>query len=383
MRFQANKKSSPRRRGSKGVAGRWVPACAGMTTETVAAGNPTAHPMTKRVLPLLLLLLTAVPVSAQYAGSYARIGFGARGVAMGGGLVADVFSEASPYYNPALAPRVQRQGLDAAAGFLSFDRSLQYLQFAFPLPPRAGAAVGLIRAGVENIDGRDNSGFHTDELSTQEYVIFAAFGARVSERVSGGLGLRFYHADLFDTVDPVVGIALSFGLAAQVSEDLAFGFAVDDLLGRYRWDTSDAFGAGGKTTTDRFPVRVRFGSAYQLAAGRGTLTAEVETRLQTAERRTERVSEINGLPTVFTDNENVRLTDTRFHLGGEVWLAQPFGVRLGLDRLGAGAFEAASPAAGFAVRQSLGDIAARVDYTAVLEAYGLGVMHLVNVHLDL
>lgn len=337
----------------------------------------------KRFLPLVLLLLTALPASAQYAGSYARIGFGARGIAMGGGLVADVFSESSPYYNPALAPRIQRQGLDAAAGFLSFDRSLQYLQFAFPLPPRAGAAVGLIRAGVENIDGRDNSGFHTEDLSTNEYVIFAAFGAQVSQRVSAGLGLRFYHADLFDTVDPVVSIALSFGLAAQVSQNLAFGLAFDDLLGRYRWDTSDAFGAGGKQTTDRFPVRVRFGGAYQLAAGRGTITAEVETRLQTAERRTERVSEINGIPTIFTDNENVRLTDTRFHLGGEYWLVQPFAVRLGVDRLGAGDFEAASPAAGFAVRQPLGDIAARIDYTAVLEPYGLGVMHFVAVHLDL
>ncbi len=338
----------------------------------------------KQILSLaLFVFLAAVPVSAQQPGSYARLGFGARGIGMGGGLVADVFSESSAYYNPALAPRVRRQGLDAAAGFLSFDRSLQYLQFAFPLPPRAGAAVGVVRAGVENIDGRDNSGYHTGDLSAQEYVIFAAFGAQVSQRVSGGLGLRFYHADLFDEIDPVVSIALSLGLAAQVSETLAFGFTVDDLLARYRWDTSDAFGAGGKQTTDRFPVRLRLGSAYQLGGGRGTLTAEVETRLQTAERRTERVSEIGGAPSVFTDSENVRLSDTRFHLGGEYWVAQPFGVRLGVDRLGAGAFEAASPAAGFAVRQPLGDIAARIDYTAVLEPYGLGVMHFVAVHLDL
>ena len=342
-----------------------------------------------RLFLLALALLVAAPASAQYAGSYARIGFGARGIAMGGGLVADVFSEASPYYNPALAPRIQRQGLDAAAGFLSLDRDLQYLQFAFPLPPRAGAAVGLIRAGVENIDGRDNAGYHTGDLSTQEHVIFAAFGVNLSRRVSGGLGLRFYHANLSPDVDPVVTIALSLGLAAQVSERLAFGFAVDDLLGRYHWDTSDAFGASGKQTTDRFPVRVRFGGAYQVAGGRGTLTAEVETHFQGAERRTTRVSELDGVPQVFTTNERVRLSETGFHLGAEYWLAQPFALRLGVDRLGRGgaegasAFGAASPAAGFALRQPLGEIAARLDYTAVLEPYGLGVMHFVNLHLDL
>ena len=330
-----------------------------------------------------LIVLMAAPASAQYAGSYARIGFGARGVAMGGGLVADVFSEASPYYNPALAPRVQRQSLDAAAGFLSLDRDLQYLQFAFPLPPRAGAAVGIVRSGVENIDGRDNAGYHTDDLSTQEYVIFTAFGVNLSSRVSGGLGLRFYHANLSPDIDPIVTIALSLGLAAQLSDNLALGFAVDDLLGRYSWDTSDAFGADGKQTTDRFPVRVRFGGAYQVAGGRGTVTAEIDAHFQGAERRTEEVSEIDGVPQVFTRNERVRLSETGFHLGGEYWLSQPFGLRLGVDRLGRGDFEGASPAAGFALRQTLGEIAARLDYTAVLEPYGLGVMHFVNVHLDL
>lgn len=338
--------------------------------------------LTTKVL-LVLAVCAAVPASAQYAGSYARIGFGARAIAMGGGLVADVFSQASPYYNPALAPRVQRQGLDAAAGFLSLDRDLQYLQFAFPLPPRAGGTVGLIRAGVEGIDGRDNAGYHTEELSTQEYVIFTAFGVNVSRRVSLGLGLRFYNASFAPDVDDIVTIALSFGLAAQFSDNLALGFAVDDLLGRYNWDTSDAFGDAGKQTTDRLPVRLRFGGAYQVAGGRGTITAEIETRLQSAERRTERVSEIEGVPQVFTENDRVRVTETGFHLGGELWLARPFALRLGVDRLGRGDFEAATPAAGFALRQPLGEIAARLDYTAVLEPYGLGVMHFVNVHLDL
>ena len=342
----------------------------------------SARPMHRPLL-FVLVLFAAAPVAAQHAGAYARIGFGARGIAMGGGLVADVFSEASPYYNPALAPRIQRQGLDAAAGFLSLDRDLQHLQFAFPLPPRAGAAVGLVRAGVENIDGRDNAGYHTGDLSTQEYVIFSAFGVNLSRRVSAGLGLRFYHANLSPDVDPIVSIALGFGLTAQFTENLALGIAVDDLLARYRWDTSNAFGASGKQTTDRFPVRVRFGGAYQIAGGRGTITAEVETRVQSAERRTERVVELGGVPQVFVENERVRLLDTGFHLGAEYWLAEPFALRLGADRLGRGDLEAAAPAVGFALRQPLGEIAARLDYAAVLEPYGLGVMHLVNLHLDL
>lgn len=340
--------------------------------------------MTRSLLfALFLLLAVAEPAAGQAAGAYARLGFGARGIGMGGGLVADVFGGASPYYNPALAPRVGRQALEASAAFLSLDRSLQHVQFAFPLPPSAGAAVGIVRAGIDGIDGRDASGYHTGELSAQEYVIFAAFGLRMSERVSGGLGLRFYHADLSDNVEPVVSLALSLGLAAQVSERLAFGFAVDDLLARYSWDTSDAYGSAGKQTVDRFPVRFRFGGAYALAGGRGTVTAEVEAQLRTAERRTPSVSEVGGFPQVRRDTERLRLSDTRVRLGGEYWLAQPFAVRVGLDRVGQDSFSGAAPAAGFALRQRLGDLAARLDYTAVLEPYGAGLAHFIALQLDL
>ncbi|MDX1530015.1 MAG: hypothetical protein R3362_00680, partial [Rhodothermales bacterium] len=317
---------------------------------------------------------------AQYAAAYARIGFGARGLALGNGLVADVFSAGtSPYYNPALAPRLDGQYLDVAAAFLSHDRSLQQAQFAFPLPPRAGASFGIVRAGVDDIDGRDSSGRQTGALSTEEYVVFTAFGVRLSQRVSAGLGLRFYHADLFQDVDPVVSIALSFGLAAQVSDRLAFGLAVDDLLGRYTWDTSDAFGDDGGQTTDRLPIRVRFGGAYELFDGRGLIAAEVEQRVARVERRTGRVTTVGGVPQVVTETEDLRLAETLFHLGAEVWLAQPFGVRIGVDRLG----EEAAPAAGFAVRRQLGDLGGRIDYTARLEPYGAGVAHFVGIHLDL
>ncbi len=335
----------------------------------------------KRVFPILLLLalLGADTASAQRAGAFARIGFGARGIGMGGGLVADVFSRTSPYYNPALAPLGGRQHVDAAAGFLSLDRELQHVQFAFTLPPRAGAAIGVIRAGVSDIDGRDASGYPTGELSVEETAVFTAFGVRLSDAVSGGFGLRFYRADLFDGVDAPVTIGLSLGLAARVSERLAFGLAVDDLLAAYRYDTAEAFGAGGSQTTDRFPVRFRFGAAYELGGGRGLITAEVEGQSQSADRRFFVTRESAGVPQRSTVEERLTLGLTQVRLGAEYWVAGPLGVRAGVDRLG----EGAAPTAGIAVRQEIGEVAGRLDYTAVLEPYGLGVMHLVALHLDL
>ena len=333
---------------------------------------------------LAAVLLAAFPVAeafAQAPGAFARVGFGARGIAMGGGLSADVFEQASPFYNPALAPLAAPQAVDAAAGFLSMDRELQHGQFTFRLPPRAGAAIGIIRAGVSGIDGRDASGYHTGELSTEESVVFTTFGLAFSQRVSGGLGLRFYRSDLLDGISAPVTIGLSIGLAARVSDRLAFGFAVDDLLARYSWDTA-ALG-GGSRTVDRFPVRVRFGSAYQLGEGRGLLTAEVEAQARPVVVRTYTTRDLGGQPQLVVQDERQTFGSTLLRFGGEYWLVEPFAVRAGVDRIGQDGLGGAAPAGGFALRHTFGEISGRVDYTVMLEPYGLGVMHMVALSLDL
>src|SRR5690606_27804677 len=189
---------------------------------------------------------------------------------------------------------------------------------------------------------------------------------------------------LFDGVRPPTSLGLSLGFTARLSERLALGVAADDLLARYEWDTSDVLGAGSGGVTDRFPIRLRAGGAYQVAGGRGVVTAEVEAQLETAEFR--EVSGIDtgaGFPVVEVTREELRLSTVMLRVGGEVWLADPFAVRVGYDRLGAGDFGEALPSAGFALKQRFGDLDARLDYAALLEPYGAGMMHSVTLHLGL
>ncbi len=338
----------------------------------------------KRLFVLLLLVAFGTQAHAQYAGSFARFGFGARSMAMGGTHTADVFGYASPYHNPALAPFTAAQSLDMSAAFMSFDRQLQHLQFAAPLRPRAGVAGGVIHGGVSGIDGRDGSGYHTEDYSTNEYAFFLAFGTKFSERVSGGLGLRIYRADLFSGVDSPTSLGISLGIAAKLSEQFAVGLAVDDLLAKYDWDTSALLGNAGSQTTDKFPVRFRAGAAYQLPAGRGMISAELETLIQSAEVETVTgIGVIAGTPVPTTTTDELRLGQVMMRVGGEYWLAEPFALRVGYDRLGAGSLGEATPSVGFAVKQQFGDLNARLDYAAVLEPFANGLMHVVTVHVEL
>ena len=332
---------------------------------------------------VLLAALAGADVRAQYAGAFARYGFGARAISMGGALTADVFGGSSPYHNPALAPNLPGQALDVSAAFMAFDRELQHLQLSAPLRPNAGIAVGLVHAGVSGIDGRDGSGYHTDDYSTDEFGFFVAFGTRFSERIAGGVGLRLYRASLFEGLDAPTSLGISLGLTGKITENLAIGFAADDLLAKYDWDTASVVSSGGGASTDHFPVRLRAGAAYRLGT-QGLVTAEVETQVQSVE--TDVVTGVGttaGVPAPTVTQEDLRFADVLVRVGAEYWLADPIGLRVGYDRLGADAFGAATPSVGFALRQQFGDLDARLDYAAVLEPFATGTMHVLTLHVEL
>ncbi|MCH8961922.1 MAG: PorV/PorQ family protein [Bacteroidetes bacterium] len=339
--------------------------------------------MKKLLLIAILLTLTAAEAQAQAAGAFSRMGFGARGVAMSNALVADASGHASPYYNPALAPFIPRQSLDASAALMTLDRELQFLQFATPLRPRAGIAVGLIHAAVSDIDGRDGSGYHTQNFSTDEYALFMAFGVRVSRRVTVGLGLQFFRADYFEGLDPVNSIGLDLGFNVEVTEAFRLGLAVDDVLARYSWDTSGLLGSSGRSTSDRFPTRLRLGGAYYLLGRQLLLTAEYESRFTSSEVRTREVRLIGDTPREVFESERLTLHESRLRFGAEYQPVAAFAVRGGLDRLAADDFGGVRPSAGFMVEQALGSLVARAEYAFVLEPYALGTMHLVTLRFFL
>ncbi|GMQ81808.1 MAG: PorV/PorQ family protein [Rhodothermia bacterium] len=319
----------------------------------------------------------------QSAGAFSRIGFGARGIAMGNAVGADASGGTSPYYNPALATAIQRQNIDATVGLLSFDRSIQFLQLSSPLRQKAGVAVGLIHASVENIDGRDNSGFHTGDFSIDEYAGFLSFGIQFSDRVSAGIGLQFFRTDLFEGLDPAVAIGIDFGLLFRLSQDLHLSFVLDDLLARYQWSTNSINGSGGKKTTDQFPSRLRIGIMNQWLDQRLRLVGEIEARFRRVDVVSKRVSIFGGEPVERSDTDRLVLYESRLRAGMEYQLVKQFVVRAGLEQLGDEVFGGVRPSAGFMIEQTVGELDARFEYAFSVESPASGTMHLLTLRLFL
>lgn len=323
------------------------------------------------LLTLTVSLLGAATGRGQDAGSFARMGFGARGIALSNALVADAPGAGSPYYNPALAPYLDRQHLSASASLLSFDRELQFLQFASPLKPRAGVAAGLIHGGVSSIDGRDGSGYHTREHRTDEYAFFLNFGTRIGSRLTAGVGLQLFRADYLASMQPVRSLGIDLGLTARAAEGLYFGFAVEDLLARYTW------AGGGTSSTDRFPTRLRLGGAWTLSTHLHAM-AEYEWRLRYGYVPTGPTLQQQRVPA-----ERRHLHEHQLRLGLEMQLAAPFAVRAGLDGLTGRSLRGVAPSTGFKIDQAVGQLDVRLEYAFMLEPQALGTMHVLTLHLFL
>lgn len=345
------------------------------------------HRNSRSLLAVILAVIVgfAAPLetTAQTAGAFARRGFGARGVSMGNAQVADVFGHGSPWYNPALAPFYSDQSIEASHTFLSQDRGLDYVQFLVPMPPRAGVAAGLIHAGVSNIDGRDASGYHTQDYSTDEFAGYLGFGSRVARSASIGIAFRFYRSDLLPDLDAATSIGLALGGTYRVQEAWAIGIAVDDLLSRYEWDTSAVLGSSGRKTTDKFPVRLRLGASYRMLQNRLTVSAEYESRFESVRATLRSIEVIGGTPTVVVNSENRTLRTGSFRIGAEYRMAEILLLRLGFDRIGGGSVSEIIPTAGFSVEQKVGDLGASFQYAFGKEPYSLGSFHVIGVQLDI
>lgn len=339
--------------------------------------------MIQRFFVAAFFLLAPIDASsAQSAGALARVGFGARGLAVGNALAADVSGLTSPWYNPALAPYIRSQNLNLSAALMTQDRQLQFVELSTPLRPRAGIAAGLVHAGVDKIDFRDRSGYHTGMASTDEYAFFVAFGVRVSSRASIGVNLQLFRSDLHDNLRPAQTLGLDVGVAYRLGTGLHIGLVADDLLARYSWDTSALFSGGG-STLDIFPTRFRLGAAWEVPNSALRVMAEYETQFSSREIREGEITISSLTPQVTFNTRDIVLHSVGMRVGAEYQLVDVLTVRAGLGRLESMTNGGPQPSAGFVIEQAVGLLVMQAAYTFVLEPWALGSMHLITVRFFL
>jgi hypothetical protein len=285
-----------------------------------------------------------------FPGAFTRMGFGSRGIAMGNAMTAVTTGDIVGYYNPALSPFQDDHLINLSYSFLSLDRTLNFVSytknFKIPNQPEGGAGVTFswINEGVSNIDGRDADGFQIGTYSVSENQFLFAPAIKVSERVSLGVGFKFYYSRLFSGVTST-SLGFDVGGLYKVNDKINVGFAAKDIASKYQWNTTDLYGQNGTTTTDRFPTLYDLGVAYQLPKNFGLVVLGYEGNNQ---------------------KSNI------IRMGTEVTPIKDFSFRAGFDRFDFNANDKIGNAEfmlGIGYQKGFNKFAVGIDYSFVLEPY--------------
>lgn len=302
-------------------------------------------------------------------GAFSRMGFGARGIGMGNAMSAVTTGNLVSYYNPALSPFQENNSFQTGYSILSLDRSLNFLSFTRKFdfystknssddnkPSRtAGISVGIINSGVSGIDGRDNNGLPTGELSTSENQFFLSVANRFSEKFSMGISVKFYYYKLYEEITSNA-LGLDIGALYKVNNYWNISLMLSDINSKYEWDTSPIYGQQGLATKDEFPLMKKVGVSY----------FNPDIKLLTA-----------------LEFENSNAGTNIIRVGAEYNIFENLFLRGGIDQLNLSNTDSGlKPSLGFSYSKAFGEWIVGIDYAFMIEQYSSSDRHIIGINLQ-
>lgn len=330
-----------------------------------------------------LISPSLIAQNGGFAGASARMGYSARGMAMSNAMSAVTSEGAFSYYNPAQAALyLETRQTDLTVGALRFDRVFQSTGVQFQLPPTAGLSFSLLRTGVNDIDGRTQSGYPTELFDISEYQFASNFGIRFSDRMNGGIGLKFSLANYHQELPNATTVGIDLGLL-YTGNFINIGFSVKDLFASYSWDSSDLYGLDqSRDNINNFPTRVIFGVAYQHEDF--TISSDFEIQAYTSETPgSEEIFIDNGIPSVFRSAMEINTSSTQFRLGGSWKAHERVTLRGGWQLPEATNSASWGMSSGFSIHLPFDVFSPSVDYAFVVEPYRISNMHVFSLRLNL
>lgn len=204
----------------------------------------------KKIL-LVLLILSGIFSEAQivrkYSNEFLNIGAGARGLAMGGAVIATPGDVYSPMWNPAGLIDIDRdwQGAAMHAEYFESIAKYDYIAFAKPIDNKGGVfAISIVRLGVDNI-------LNTTQLIDAEGNIDYDKITSFSQSDYAALISYAFHPGGNQKLDVGVNAKLVYRNVGKFASGYGFGF---DLGAIYHSDNGWNYGAVMKdvTTTVNF-----------------------------------------------------------------------------------------------------------------------------------
>jgi hypothetical protein len=201
------------------------------------------------------------------AGATLRFSPSARGAAMGDAFTASATGAEAAYYNPAGLGWVPRRSLAFMYQDLVLDVGQGSLGYASPVGAASGWAALLqyVNFGsTQRTVVSGNAGAYSGTFSGRDIALSLSYGARLSEWGYGATA-KVYNSEIDNA--SATAVAADFGLRWQ-SDDLpvSFGVVAQNLGTAVKYDR----------VSERLPITLRAGVAWQAVARHLLLTADIE-----------------------------------------------------------------------------------------------------------
>lgn len=204
----------------------------------------------------------------------------ARSAAMGDAGVAISPDANAPHWNPAKLGFMQND-ISVSASYSPWlrnivnDMSLSYLAFNKKLNETSSFSASILYFNLGSIQLTDANGLPLQDFRPKEYTIDLAYGQKLSDNLSIGLGGRFIHSNLSSgvTVSGSGGTSNTAKAGNSVAADLGIYYTRDLLMGGKNYNLAlggnlSNLGAKiGYTTPeekDFIPTNLRLGTAFTM-----------------------------------------------------------------------------------------------------------------------
>lgn len=210
----------------------------------------------KPVAIICLLIMIATTGRAQVggdAGTFLNLSSGARAYGLGGAGLSITDDASAIFVNPGMLGIQTDVQLNATLARLKFDRRYFDFAFIYPYGSLGNFAIGWTQMGVDDIPGRDQNEYITQNFSDLQNAFVLGYGRMIGDMFSLGLTGKFLYHSLWGYA--ATGAGLDLGIALYLGDHLTIGGAVKNINSSIKWNTDSQL-------KETFPTLIGAGVAY-------------------------------------------------------------------------------------------------------------------------
>lgn len=247
------------------------------------------------IICLTVLAAAGSVCAAKYAGDPFSLGVGARGLAMGGAMVAGPFDGTAAYWNPAGLTRLS--GRTASAMHAETFGSLLNHDFVGYAEQRTNPEAHIKAYGfylyylggggikITGVDPATDRFYVLREESHADVLLAGSVAGRLRENLDFGITAKIIHRDL--GTESGKGLTLDIGLLYQAHRNVCLGLTITDATSGFIRYTGETFNQGAHTESIYPTVKPGIMIQRQQGSFVGIMTASGDIKFENLDQAAE------------------------------------------------------------------------------------------------